>query len=167
MSSELKSTSRARFLPMRRGNRAMGPPPATRPTPTSHCDRTARSRLAKLMSHARAISLPFPVARPPDRGDRHEGRSSQAHEDVRPRFETGRPLRQVGQILELGEEVGVIQKIAFDSTFKDHDLHILVSFELRHDLLELHDELRPHQIQWRVVEYDAAIGWQLPGQPHL
>src|SRR5437016_5559212 len=64
MSSELKSTSRARFLPMRRGNRAMGPPPATRPTPTSHCDRTASSRLAKLMSHARAISLPFPVARP-------------------------------------------------------------------------------------------------------
>ncbi len=42
----------------------MGPPPATRPTPTSHFDRTAFSRLAKLMSQARAISLPFPVARP-------------------------------------------------------------------------------------------------------
>src|SRR6266481_5311667 len=44
---------------------------------------------------------------------------------------------------------------------------MLVTFELRHDLLELHDELRPHQIQWRVVECDAAIGWQLLGQPYL
>src|SRR5207253_9846619 len=82
-------------------------------------------------------------------------------------LETGRPLRQVGQMLEFGEKVGVIQKVVFDSTFEDHDLHMLVNFELRHDLLELHDELRPHQIQWRVVEYDAAIGWQLPGQPYL
>ena len=49
---------------MTRGNRAMGPPPATRPTPTSHCDKSAFSRLAKLMSQASASSLPFPVARP-------------------------------------------------------------------------------------------------------
>jgi len=117
---------------------------------------------------ARKSDLTSVSGRPaPDQGDRHEGRSSQAHQDVRPRLETGRPLRQAGQILELGEEVGVIQKVAFDSTFKDHDLHMLVSFELRHDLLELHDELRPHQIQWWVVEYDAAIARQLPGQPYL
>src|SRR6516162_7851825 len=64
MSSDPKSTSRARFLPISRGRRAMGPPPATMPTPTSHCDRIAFSRLAKLMSHASVISLPFPVARP-------------------------------------------------------------------------------------------------------
>ena len=49
---------------MIRGSRAIGPPPATRPTPTSHCDRTAFSRLAKLMSQASASSLPLPVARP-------------------------------------------------------------------------------------------------------
>ena len=42
----------------------MGPPPATRPTPTSHCESTAFSRLTKVMSQASAISLPFPVARP-------------------------------------------------------------------------------------------------------
>src|SRR5579883_413683 len=64
MSSELSSTSKARCRPISRGRRAMGPPPATRPTPTSHCDRRVFSRLAKLMSQASAISLPLPVARP-------------------------------------------------------------------------------------------------------
>src|SRR5207248_10128507 len=57
MSSDPRSTSKARHLPISRGRRAIGPPPATRPTPTSHCDRTAFSRLAKLMSQASAISL--------------------------------------------------------------------------------------------------------------
>jgi len=46
----------------------MGPPPATIPTPASHCERMVLSRLAKLMSQASAISLPFPVAR-----SRHDG----------------------------------------------------------------------------------------------
>jgi hypothetical protein len=64
MSSELKSTSRARFRPMSRGSRAIGPPPATIPTPTSHCEMMVFSRLAKLMSQANVISLPLPVARP-------------------------------------------------------------------------------------------------------
>ena len=42
----------------------MGPPPATIPTPTSHCEKIGFSRLAKLTSHARVISLLLPVARP-------------------------------------------------------------------------------------------------------
>ena len=66
------------------GRRAMGPPPATRPTPTSHCEKTAFSRLAKLMSAAKVISLPLPVARPADQGNRHKGRASQAYQDIRP-----------------------------------------------------------------------------------
>src|SRR5215475_4845536 len=63
MSSAPKRTSRARPLPMRRGSRAMGPPPGTRPAPTSHCDKMAFSRLAKRMSLASASSLPTPFAR--------------------------------------------------------------------------------------------------------
>ena len=43
---------------------AIGPPPGTRPAPTSHCDRIAFSRLARRMSLASASSLPTPVARP-------------------------------------------------------------------------------------------------------
>ena len=64
MSSAPSSTSSARPRPIRRGSRAIGPPPGTMPAPTSHCDRMAFSRLAKRMSHARANSLPTPVARP-------------------------------------------------------------------------------------------------------
>src|SRR3989475_5320742 len=64
MSFALKITSRARPLPMRRVSCAIGPPPGTRPAPTSNCDRMAFSRLAKRMSQARASSLPIPVARP-------------------------------------------------------------------------------------------------------
>src|SRR5438132_10207386 len=64
MSSALKSTSRARPRPMSRGNRAMGPPPGTTPTPTSKCEKSEFSRLAKPISQASRSSLPFPVARP-------------------------------------------------------------------------------------------------------
>ena len=42
----------------------MGPPPATMPTPTSHCEIRAFSRLTNVMSDANNISLPLPVARP-------------------------------------------------------------------------------------------------------
>ncbi len=49
---------------MSRGSRAIGPPPATMPTPTSHCEMTVFSLLANAMSQASRISLPFPVARP-------------------------------------------------------------------------------------------------------
>src|ERR1700720_1253689 len=64
MSSPLSRTSSARPRPIRRGRRAMGPPPGTNPAPLSHCDRSAFSRLAKRMSLARDSSLPTPVARP-------------------------------------------------------------------------------------------------------
>ena len=58
------STSSARPRPRRRGSRALGPPPGTRPAPTSHCDKMAFSRLAKRISLASDSSLPTPVARP-------------------------------------------------------------------------------------------------------
>ena len=58
------STRFFEVLPMRRGNRAIGPPPGTKPAPTSNCDKMALSRLAKRISHASASSLPTPVARP-------------------------------------------------------------------------------------------------------
>ena len=42
----------------------------------------------------------------------------QAHEYVRPCFEFRRPLRYVGQILELGVEIAVVQKEPFDGAVK-------------------------------------------------
>src|SRR5215471_14328155 len=97
MSSPPKSTSKARPLPMRRGNRAMGPPPGTRPAPTSNCDRIAFSRLAKRMSQASAISLPLPVARPRikaiDTTDARVSRTRISGQACKPVGPAGRPVR--------------------------------------------------------------------------
>jgi hypothetical protein len=106
----------------------IGLPPATSPTPTSHCDKRAFSRLAKLMSQASASSLPFPVARPRISAIETNGGARQAHQDVGPCLEAGRTLRDAGQILELREEVRVIKKDAVDGTFEDHHLHSVSSF---------------------------------------
>src|SRR3954453_2721867 len=177
MSSELKSTSRARPRPMTRGSRAIGPPPATRPTPTSHCEKSAFSRLAELLSQARARPLPLPGPRsageahvagereltavagrsPPDQRDRNERGARQAHQDVGPCLEAGRTLRDAGQILEVREEVGVIQKEAVDRTFEDHHLHSVVVLERRHDLSDLRNKFRTHEVERRIVEYDSTV----------
>jgi hypothetical protein len=45
--------------------------------------------------------------------------------------------RDACQILELGEEVGVIQKEAVDGTFEDHHLDSVVVLERRDDLSDL------------------------------
>src|SRR6202020_2735270 len=115
MSSALRSTSSARPRPMIRGNRAIGPPPATRPTPTSHCDRTAFSRLAKHITQAKAISLPLPVARP-------RIAALDTHENVGPCFQAGRALRNTGQIFERCRKIAVVQEESFDSAIENHDL---------------------------------------------
>jgi hypothetical protein len=130
---------------MIRGKRAMGPPPATRPTPTSNCDKTAFSQLAKLMSQASASSLPFLVARPRITAIETNG-ARQAHQDVGPCLEAGWTLRDAGQILDLGEEVGVIQKEAVDGSLEDHHLHSVLVLERRDDLSVPRDEFRTYEI---------------------
>jgi hypothetical protein len=109
------------------------------------------------MSQASASSLPFPVARPRISANRHERGARQAHEDVGPCLKSGRALRDAGQILEVREEVGVIEKEAVDGTFEDHHLHSLVVLERRDDLSDLHNEFRTHEAQRRVVEDDSTV----------
>ena len=94
---------------------------------------------------------------PPDQRDRHERGTRQAHQDVRPRLEAGRTLRDAGQILELREEVGVIEKEAVDGTFEDHHLHPVVVLERRHNLSDLPNEFRAHEVERRVVEHDSTV----------
>jgi hypothetical protein len=65
-------------------------------------------------------------------------------------------LRDAGQILELREEIGVIQKEAVDCTFEDHHLHSVVVLERRDNLSDLQNELRTHEVERRVVEYDST-----------
>jgi hypothetical protein len=93
---------------------------------------------------------------PPDQRDRNERGARQAHQDVRPCLQAGRTLRDAGQILELREEVGVIQEEAVDGAFEDHHRHPVVVLERRDDLPDLPNELRAHEVDRRVVEYDPA-----------
>jgi hypothetical protein len=74
---------------------------------------------------------------PPDQRDRNERGARQAHQDVGPCLEAGRTLRDAGEIVEIREKVGVIQKVAVDGTFEDHDLHVVVVLERSHDLSDL------------------------------
>jgi len=72
------------FFPMRPvANRAMGPPPATRPTATFPfaTEWLFFRGFAKDMSQASAISLPFSRRSPSYQGDRRDGSSSQSHKD--------------------------------------------------------------------------------------
>ena len=108
----------------------MGPPPATNPTPTSHCDRTAFSRLAKLMSQASAISLPFPVARPRIMAMLETtGCAGQAHQDVRPRLQSPLGLAADRSDPPALRENRVIEKETFNGAVKDHNLELFVRFE--------------------------------------
>ena len=95
----------------------------------------------------------------PDRGDRHDGRPRQAHKDIRPGFQPGRPLRKAGQVLEPRVEIAVVQEKSVDGAVKDNDPHLLVRLEPCQDLPELHYKLRTHEVQRWVVECDPAITW--------
>ena len=104
----------------------MGPPPATRAD--AHFPlRQNRFFPARETHVAGQGDLTAVSRRPtPDRGDRHNRRARQAHEYVRPRLESGRPLRYAGQILELGEEIAMVEEKSFDSAIEDDDFHLLV-----------------------------------------
>jgi hypothetical protein len=66
-------------------------------------------------------------------------------------------LGDAGQILELREEVGVIQKEAVDGTLEDHHLYSVVVLERRDDLPDLQNEFRTHEVERRIVEYDTTV----------
>src|SRR3984957_15239547 len=94
----------------------------------------------------------------------------QAHEYVRPRLQSRRPLRYVGQILELGVEIAVVQEEPFDGAVKDHNAEFLVGLKRGHDLPEFQNEFRTHQIERRIVECHPPVSRRGPGDldlPHL
>jgi hypothetical protein len=51
----------------------------------------------------------------------------------------------------------VIEEDAVDGAFEDHHLYSVVVLELRDDLSDLPHELRTHEVERRVVEYDATV----------
>ena len=145
----------------------MGPPPATIPTPTSHCEMMAFSRLAKLMSQASVISLPLPVARPRMRAMDATGKRVRR---ARKSGQGGKPVgpgRHGSQVLELGREIGVIQEVIVDRAVEDYDPDLLVGLESADYFLELPDHFWAHHVDRRIVDRDAPIGGRLPGHADL
>src|SRR4051794_8454547 len=59
-----------------------------------------------------------------------------------------------GQILEARIEVRVIEEEAVDGAFEDHNAHVFVALDRGHDRPELPHELRPHEIERRIVHHD-------------
>src|ERR1700735_2089217 len=94
----------------------------------------------------------------------------QAHEDVGPCLKPRWPLRYVGQILDLGVEVAVVEEEPFDSAVKDHNAEFSVGLKRGHDLPEFQNEFRTHQIERRIVECHPPVSRRGPGDldlPHL
>ena len=56
------------------------------------------------------------------------------------------------------QKVAVIEEEAFDGAVEDHDLHMSVSLNGRHDVPELHNEFGVHQIERRLVKRDPPVG---------
>ena len=51
----------------------------------------------------------------------------------------------------------MIQKEAVDGAFEDHHLHSVVVLERLDNLSDLPNELRTHEVERRVVEYDSKV----------
>jgi hypothetical protein len=58
---------------------------------------------------------------------------------TRTRLQSCEPLRQAGQIFEIGEEITVIQEKSFNGTLEDQDLDLFVSLNGRDDPSKLAD----------------------------
>src|SRR5205823_3142347 len=146
MSSAPRSTSSARPRPIRRGSRAIGPPPGTTPAPTSKCDKMAFSRLAKRMSQARASSLPTPVARPRiDAIDTAEARLRRTSISGRGCKPVG-PGGRLGCLFNFREEIVVSHEKSVDRAVEDDNFEILVGFDRGDDLVQLRNRFRSEDI---------------------
>jgi DNA-binding NarL/FixJ family response regulator len=124
------------------GSRAMGPPPATIPTPTSHWEMMVFSRLAKLMSQARVISLPLPVARPRIRaieatGSLHRGLVDRREIDVWRLIGGGNSNKQIAGQLSIGEATVKSHVTNILSKLSANDRAHAVTIGLKRGIIEL------------------------------
>src|SRR6267142_5049959 len=59
------------------------------------------------------------------------------------------------------------QKETFNSTVKNHDLDLLVSFDCRDDLVHLRKHLRTEDVEQRVIKRNSPILGRALGQTYL
>src|SRR4029077_18886166 len=108
------------------------------------------------------------TGRPPaNRGYGYNRCATQAHQHLGPRMQARGSRRKMSQIVKVCKEVKMNQKVAFNSTVKNHHLNLLVSFDCRDDLVHLRKHLRTEDVERRVVKRDSPILGRAPIQTYL
>ena len=69
-----------------------------------------------------------------------------------------------GQVFQ--ENLNESERI-LNCTVKDHDLHLLISFDCRDDLVRLRKHLRTEDVERRVVKCDSPILGRVLGYAYL
>jgi hypothetical protein len=120
------------------------------------------------MSDASDSSLPTPVARPPAYfDDRHDRHLTQANQHIGQRRQTGLARRHTRRCFQRRHKIVVRQEEAIDGTIEHHDLQIRIIFYLRDHAVQLRYRFRSKDIEWRMVDRDAPIGWRHTRDPEL
>jgi len=91
-------------LPMRRDSRAIGPPPGTKPAPTSNCDKMAFFATRKTHVASKGKLTPHTSRSPPNQCYRHDRCTTQAHEHFGPWVQACGSRREARQISQVSQE---------------------------------------------------------------
>ena len=67
-------------------------------------------------------------------------------------------MRNVHQVVGIGEKVGMVEEEPLDGTLEGDHLHAVVVLERRDDLAEFQDGLGIHEVERWVVEDDSVVG---------
>src|SRR5258708_3724763 len=165
MSSAPRSTSSACPLPIRRGSRAIGPPPGTGPDFKLRQDRFFAARETHVAGQRKLASDTRRT--PSNRRDRHHRGAAQAHEHIGQRLPTCRPGRQTCRILRFCKKIVMTEKETFNGTVKDHHFDLLVGFERRDDHVQLRNGFRAENVERRVIKRDTPVSWERSRKKHL
>src|SRR6266436_2650747 len=157
-SSATRRISSARPRPTRRESLAIGPPPGTTPTPTSHWPRSVFSREANRRSQASTNSLPAPRARPRIEAMLTTGaRARRTDKDVDP----GR--QSSGTDPECLSPAGVVLQVIMGQVeipvgaVEHNDVEVRILLDEAGEVAELGDGRRRDRVNRRVVERHMAV----------
>src|SRR6266581_9642183 len=156
-SSATRRISIARPRPTRRESLAIGPPPGTTPTPTSHWPTSVFSREANRRSQARTNSLPAPRARPRIEAAlttgaraRRTRTSIQADSPVGPTPSASVLPGSFSQVIMGQVEIPV-------GAVEHNDVEIRILLDEAGEVAELGDGRRRDRVNRRVVERHMAV----------
>src|SRR5882672_8393260 len=108
-----------------------------------------------------------PCRAAPDRDYGCDGSPAEAYQHVGEGLQARGSGRQARRVLEWREEIVVREEEAFDGAIEDNDLHMLVGFEARDDLIELRDRFGSENIERWMIERNSPISRQAPLESDL